>query len=38
MPISYNTIMIGYTPKVEFNELMIKFFKEYAFGQENSFF
>lgn len=31
-------VIIGYTPKVEFNELMTEFFKECALGHESSFF
>ncbi len=38
VPASHNATMIGYTPKVQFNELMTKFFKAYMLGQESSFF
>ncbi len=38
VPASHNATIIRYTPKVEFNELMMEFFKAHALGQESSFF
>ncbi len=35
---SHNATMIGYTPKMEFNELMMEFFKAYTLSQKSFFF